>query len=109
MRAILPEVRPSNKAVDAIDAVFTDIRNLDALETETIASRAMGFDARAAIHPDQVPVINKVFTPGDDEINWARRVLAAFEAEPGAGVVRIDDRMIDQPHLKHALKLLGRN
>ena len=93
--------------VDAIDTVYTDIRNVEGLEQETIAGRAMGFDAKAAIHPDQVPVINKVFTPSDDEIAHARKIVAAFEANPGAGVVRLDDRMVDQPHLKHARKLLG--
>lgn len=93
--------------VDAIDTVYTDIRNLDGLERETIAGRAMGFDSRAAIHPDQVPVINKVFTPSESEIAWARKIIAAFDANPGAGVVRLDDKMVDQPHLKHARKLLG--
>ena len=67
----------------------------------------MGFDSRAAIHPDQVPVINKVFTPSESEIAWARKIIAAFDANPGAGVVRLDDKMVDQPHLKHARKLLG--
>lgn len=93
--------------VDAIDTVYTDIRNLEGLEQETIAGRAMGFDARAAIHPDQVAVINKVFTPSAAEIAWASRIIEAFDAAPGAGVVRLDDKMIDRPHLTHARKVLG--
>jgi citrate lyase subunit beta/citryl-CoA lyase len=93
--------------VEAIDTVFTDIRDLAKLEAETAAVRAMGFDAKAAIHPDQVPIINRVFTASEEEQAWARRVLAAFEAQPGAGVVRLDDKMVDQPHLKHARRLLG--
>ena len=93
--------------VAAIDTVFTAIRDLAKLEAETAAARAMGFDAKAAIHPDQVAIINRVYTPGDDELAWARRVVAAFDAQPGAGVVRLDDKMVDQPHLKHARRLLG--
>ena len=93
--------------VEAIDTVYTDIRNLEGLERETAAARAMGFDSRAAIHPDQVAVINKVFTASEDELAWARRIVEAFAAQPGTGVVRIDDKMIDQPHLKHARRILG--
>ena len=93
--------------VDAIDTVYTDIRNLAGLEDETRAGRGMGFNARAAIHPDQVAVINAVYTPSADEMAWARRIIAAFDANPGAGVVRLDDKMVDQPHLKHARRLLG--
>lgn len=93
--------------VEAIDTVFTDIRDLAKLEAESAAARAMGFDAKAAIHPDQVAVINRVYTPDEVEMAWARRVVAAFDAAPGAGVVRLDDKMVDQPHLKHARRLLG--
>jgi citrate lyase subunit beta / citryl-CoA lyase len=92
---------------EAIDTVFTDIRDLAKLAAETAAARAMGFDAKAAIHPDQVAIINRIYAPGDEELAWARRVVAAFEAQPGVGVVRLDDQMVDQPHLKHALRLLG--
>lgn len=93
--------------VEAVDTVFTDIRDLPRLESEAAVARAMGFDAKAAIHPDQVPVINRVYTPAEHELAWARRVVAAFAAQPGVGVVRLDDRMVDQPHLKHARRLLG--
>jgi citrate lyase subunit beta / citryl-CoA lyase len=92
--------------VEAIDTVFTDIRDLAKLEAETAAARAMGFDSKAAIHPDQVAIINRVYTPADAELAWARRVVAAFDAQPGVGVVRLDDQMVDQPHLKHARRLL---
>ena len=95
--------------IDAIDTVFTDIRDLAKLELETTAVKAMGFDAKAAIHPDQVGIINRVYTPGVEELAWARRVVAAFDAQPGVGVVRLDDQMVDQPHLKHARRLLGQS
>jgi citrate lyase subunit beta/citryl-CoA lyase len=61
-----------------------------------------------AIHPDQVPVINEAFTPGEDEIAQARAIVNAFSANPGAGALQLDGRMIDQPHLDQARKLLER-
>ena len=60
-----------------------------------------------AIHPAQVPVINEVFTPSPAEIEYAERVVAAFEASPGQGVVVLDGKMIDAPHLKHAKRILA--
>lgn len=95
--------------VEAIDTVFTDIRDLSKLEAETLAAKRLGFEAKAAIHPDQVPIINRVYTPTDDELAWARKVIAAFEANPAAGVLRVDDRMLDRPHLVQAERLLARS
>ena len=59
-----------------------------------------------AIHPDQVSVINAAFTPSDGEIAHARAVVAAFEANPGAGALAMDGRMIDRPHLLQAQRIL---
>jgi citrate lyase subunit beta/citryl-CoA lyase len=60
-----------------------------------------------AIHPDQVPVINAAFTPSPEEIAHAEKVLAAFDANPGAGTVGLDGAMLDMPHLKRAQALLA--
>jgi citrate lyase subunit beta/citryl-CoA lyase len=60
-----------------------------------------------AIHPAQVPVINAAFAPTDAELAHARAIVDAFAANPGAGTLQIDGRMIDQPHLKQARQLLG--
>jgi citrate lyase subunit beta/citryl-CoA lyase len=95
--------------VEAIDTVFTDIRDLAKLEAETVAAKRLGFESKAAIHPDQVPVINRVYTPTDDELAWARKVVAAFEANPTAGVLRVEDKMLDRPHLVQARRLLSRS
>jgi citrate lyase subunit beta/citryl-CoA lyase len=59
-----------------------------------------------AIHPGQVPVINEAFTPGEEEIAHARAIVAAFSANPGAGALQLDGKMIDQPHLEQARRLL---
>ncbi|NEH53753.1 CoA ester lyase, partial [Rhizobium leguminosarum] len=64
------------------------------------------FSGMMAIHPSQVEVINHAFTPDASEIAWAEKVVAAFAARPDAGVIQLDGRMLDLPHLKLALCLL---
>ncbi len=77
------------------------------LEADCRRSRRDGFLGRMAIHPDQVAVINACYSPADAEIAFARRVVAAFDAAPGAGALGIDGKMVDVPHLKAARKLLA--
>jgi citrate lyase subunit beta/citryl-CoA lyase len=89
----------------AIDAVFTNVRDLAALADECAQARADGFQAKAAIHPDQTVVINAVFQPSEAELDWARRVLQALDGL--AGVAMLDGQMIDQPHRRLAQRLLG--
>ena len=60
-----------------------------------------------AIHLAQVDIINAAFTPSDSEIAHARAVVAAFDASPDAGVLQLDGRMIDRPHLVQAQRLLA--
>lgn len=92
--------------VDAIDTVYVDIDNLEGLREETLAARMDGFASKALIHPKHVDVVNEAFTPSAGEVDWARRVVAAFEAEGASGVARLDGKMIDMPHLKNAHKTL---
>jgi citrate lyase subunit beta/citryl-CoA lyase len=94
--------------VAAIDTVYADFRDLDGLRAEALEARRDGFTAKMAIHPAQVPVINDVFTPAPDEIAKARAVVAAFAANPSAGVVAIGGVMYDRPHLTRAERLLAR-
>jgi citrate lyase subunit beta/citryl-CoA lyase len=93
--------------VPAIETVYVDFRNTEGLRRDTHESRRDGFVGRLAIHPAQVPVINEVFTPGADEIERAKAVVAAFAAQPGAGAVGIDGKMYDRPHLARAQALLA--
>lgn len=97
----------SAAGVDAIDTVFTDIGNTDRLADETAFARDLGYDGKMAIHPEQVPVINDAFTPTDEQIEWARRVLAARDEHDG-GVFRVDDEMIDAPLISRAENILER-
>ncbi|HVL70591.1 MAG TPA: CoA ester lyase, partial [Beijerinckiaceae bacterium] len=86
--------------VDAIDSVYTDYRDRDGLSAECRDARRDGFSAKMAIHPAQVPVINEAFTPSPDALDHARAIVAAFAANPDAGVVGLEGRMIDRPHLR---------
>ncbi|MBC2651655.1 CoA ester lyase [Novosphingobium flavum] len=94
--------------VPAIETVVPDFRDLDALAAYAARARRDGFTGMMAIHPAQVPVINAAFTPSPEELDHARRVVAAFAADPGAGALQLDGRMIDAPHLKAAQRLLAR-
>lgn len=93
----------ANSRVDAVDTVFTDFRDLDGLDTECRAAVRDGFSGKMAIHPDQVAVINRAFTPPREDVERAVRILALFAAAgPDAGVLSLDGKMIDKPHLRQA-------
>jgi citrate lyase subunit beta/citryl-CoA lyase len=94
--------------VAAIETVYPDFRDLEGLAAYAARGRRDGFTGMMAIHPAQVPVINAAFTPSPQEIAHARRVVDLFAANPGAGVLSLDGRMIDAPHLKNAQGLLAR-
>jgi citrate lyase subunit beta/citryl-CoA lyase len=94
--------------VDAIDTVYTSYRDLDGLARECREARRDGFVAKMVIHPAQVPVINEAFTPSPAALEKARAIVAAFAADPGAGVIGLEGEMVDQPHLKRAQRLLSR-
>lgn len=91
-----------------LDTVYPAFRDLDGLARECAAARRDGFVGKLAIHPDQVPVINAAFTPAPDAVAEARAIVAAFAADPSAGVVGIDGQMFDRPHLRRAERLLAR-
>lgn len=93
--------------VQAIDTLFVDFRDEDGLRAASRASHAEGFTGRIAIHPAQVAAINESYTPSSAEIAHARRVVAAFETQPGTGTVGLDGKMIDIPHLKQAQAVLA--
>ena len=93
--------------VAPIETVYPDFRNLEGLEIYAARARRDGFTGMMAIHPDQVPVINAAFTPNEAEVEHARRVVAAFAANPQAGALALDGRMIDRPHLVQAQRLLA--
>ena len=94
--------------VAAIDTVFPNFRDEEAFHRDCLEGARDGFVARMAIHPAQVAVINEVFTPSPDAVAHARAVVDAFAAAGNPGVVGIDGKMFDRPHLKRAERLLAR-
>ncbi|MCO5146161.1 MAG: CoA ester lyase [Aquamicrobium sp.] len=94
--------------VAPIDTVFPNFRDEAAFLRDTREGARDGFTGRMAIHPAQVPVINEVFTPSVEATAEARAVVEAFAAAGNPGVVAIDGKMYDRPHLKRAERLLAR-
>jgi citrate lyase subunit beta/citryl-CoA lyase len=100
----------SAAGVDAVDTVYTDIDDTAGLREETAFAIQLGYDGKMAIHPGQVGPINEAFTPDEDELAWARRVLAArdeADAE-GRGVFAVDGEMIDAPLIARAERIVER-
>jgi citrate lyase subunit beta/citryl-CoA lyase len=97
----------SAAGVQAVDTLYVDFRDEAGLRASSRASRAEGFTGRVAIHPAQVAAINESYRPSQQEIDHAYRVIAAFDAAPGAGTVGLDGKMIDIPHLKQAHGVLA--
>ncbi len=93
--------------IGAIDTPMLDVSRPGALEEEARAARRLGFVGKAAIHPRQVPVIQKRFSPTEDEVTAARRIVRAFEAE-GGGVFLLDGAMVDRPVVEAARRTLAR-
>lgn len=93
--------------VAPIETVYPAFRDLEGLAAYAARARRDGFTGMMAIHPDQVPVINAAFTPSEAEVAHARAIVAAFEANPDAGALSLDGRMIDRPHLVQAQRILA--
>ncbi|MGB3067291.1 MAG: CoA ester lyase [Ottowia sp.] len=92
--------------VRAIDAVCVRMEDHDTLIQEAADASRDGFTGKLAIHPNQLSPIHDAFAPTEAQIDWARRVVAAFAAAPEAGALRLDGVMIDKPHLRLARRLM---
>lgn len=88
----------------ALDSVYLDITDLDGLRKEVDDAVAVGFDAKVAIHPNQVPVIRAGYMPEPEQVEWARRVVAA--ARDNRGVFQLDGMMVDMPVLRRAQQIV---
>lgn len=92
----------------AIDTVFADFRDTVGLSQEAEEAAEDGFDMKAAIHPAQLDPINRAFTPSETALAWAEKVVSIMTDGSTTGVASLDGQMLDQPHLKQALRLLAR-
>lgn len=93
--------------VQPIDTIFGDFGDAQGLEQDAREACARGFTGKIAIHPNQVEVINRAFTPSDEALVWSRRVVTVFDTNPGLGTVGLDGKMLDMPHLKQARRVLA--
>ena len=95
--------------VEAVDTVFVDFRETEGLESECRAAVRDGFSGKMAIHPAQVDTINRVFTPSAEAVDRATCIVALFaNASDDVGILSLDGKMIDRPHLKQAQRILER-
>lgn len=94
--------------VQAIDSVFSDVSDMEALRSVVQESKSLGFDGMGCIHPRQIREIHAAFAPGEAELAKARRIVAAFNdaTEKGLGVVSLGSKMIDPPVVKRALRIV---
>lgn len=97
----------ASAGVYGVEGVYTDFRDDTGLMADTQRAKRDGFFGRMAIHPRQVPIINEAFLPTDQEIQHAQQVVSAFGEQDSVGVVSMDGKMLDIPHLKAAEKLLA--
>jgi citrate lyase subunit beta / citryl-CoA lyase len=97
----------ASAGVTPIDTLYADFRDTAGLEADCRRARRDGFLGRIAIHPDQVETINRCFSPSAEDVAEARKIVAAFAAQPELGTIGIDGKMYDIPHLKAAQKTLA--
>lgn len=92
----------------AIDTIYPSYKNEAGLRQECVEALRDGFVGKMAIHPAQVAIINEIFTPSQQAVERARKIVKAFSESPTLGVIGIDGEMVDKPHLKMAERLLKR-
>ncbi|MFT5026959.1 MAG: citrate lyase subunit beta/citryl-CoA lyase [Ilumatobacter sp.] len=92
-----------------LDGVYNDVKNADGFAAECQQGMEMGFDGKTLIHPSQVEPANEVWAPSADEVEYAQRVIAAFDeaVAAGKGVVTVDGRMIENLHVDNARRVLA--
>jgi len=92
----------------AIDGIWPDLDDTAGLRADSLRARRLGFTGKTLIHPDQIAVVNEIFTPTAEELDRARRVVRAFEEAlgRGRGAVALDGQMLDAPVVERARQLL---
>lgn len=103
----LAAAREAGKVI--LDGVYNDVKDLDGFRAECVQGADMGFDGKTLIHPTQVDIANDVWAPTDDEVDHARRVIAAFQegVADGRGVITVDGRMIENLHVENARRAIA--
>ncbi len=96
------------EGLQAIDTVFSDVRDMDGLRNSVLEAKALGFDGKGCIHPRQIAVVHRAMAPEGKEIDKASKIVLAFELaqREGRGVVSLGSKMIDPPVVKRALRVI---
>ena len=92
--------------IDSIDVPFLDLEDMEGMNIEAQKSKNLGFSGKGSIHPKQIEQLNKVFTPSEEEIAYANKVIKAFN-EASDGLVVVDGKLIEKPVLRTALKTIA--
>lgn len=94
--------------INAIDTPYFDIKDQEGLERHTIQARDMGYDGKAVIHPGQIDIVNRCFTPSSEEVAFAKKVIAAYEEAKaaGRGAIQVDGKLIEILHVEMAHRVL---
>ena len=92
--------------VDAMDTPFMDVSDPKQLASEVAAVRLLGFTGKAAIHPSQVSIIQGGFSPDDEMVAWARRIVEAYETNKG-GVLLVEGKLVERPVIASAQRVLA--
>jgi citrate lyase subunit beta / citryl-CoA lyase len=92
----------------AIDAIWQDLNDEESLEQDCIMAKSLGYVGKSIIHPNQISTTHKVFHPSSWEVEWARKVIEAYDIarEKRKGATKVEGKMIDEVHYKRATKLL---
>jgi citrate lyase subunit beta / citryl-CoA lyase len=95
--------------LDVLDGVYNNFKDLDGYRRECVHGRALGFDGKTLIHPDQIAAANEVFAPPAAEVAWARKIIAAFELPEsrGKGVITVEGRMVELLHAETARRTVA--
>ena len=95
--------------IDVLDGVYNDIANAEGFAEECAQARDLGFDGKTLIHPNQIAPCNTVFSPSDEEVAQAKKMIAAFDLPENKdkGVVQIDGRMVERMHAEMARRTVA--
>ncbi|MDD9856969.1 MAG: CoA ester lyase [Gammaproteobacteria bacterium] len=96
----------ASAGIDAIDVPYLDLQDADGMVREAELARDLGFCGKGAIHPEQIPLINRVFTPDAAAIDRARKILKAFD-QAGTGLVVVDGKLIEEPVLREMRRIVS--
>jgi citrate lyase subunit beta / citryl-CoA lyase len=97
--------------VDVLDQAFVGLADPEGLRTSALDAKSLGFTGKAVIHPSQIDIVNQVFTPSTGELEWAHRVMEAWNTAraEGRGAFRLDDKMVDVVHVKMAESIIAKS